>query len=290
MNNPTFLSVLNFKGGVGKTTTAITLARGFAKKGYKTLLLDLDHQGNATSGLGIDKNDEIFTLLELHDEVIKKKKNFNDVFQEMVTEVAENLWLLGGNVKVHAANTALAAEPVARERQLKRLFSKLQGYDLCVIDCHADSSEITTNTMVLADFLLIPLTLDQWGYDGLSDVLTRLAQYRELLGDDGLKIKILGFLPTKVKLTTFGGVKKDALLVAQGVRQALEEQFPGKLLPDIRFSADIEKAQVNQQTIFDYENFNFKSNAAKDYWTLIELIEKQLFQKGRERNGKQKIK
>lgn len=290
MSIPIFLSILNFKGGVGKTTTAITLARGFARKGYKTLLLDLDHQGNATSGLGIDKNDEIFTLLELHDEVIKKKKDFNDVFPEMVTEVAENLWMLGGNVKVHAANNALAAESVARERQLKRLFSNLKGYDLCVIDCHADSSEITTNTMVLADYLLIPLTLDQWGYDGLSDVLTRLAQYRELLGDDGLKVKILGFLPTKIRLTTFNGVKKDALLVAQGVRQALEEQFPGKLLPDIRFSADMEKAQVNQQTIFDYEDFNFKSNAAKDYWTLVETVEKQLFQKGKKRNGKQKIK
>ncbi|MCB8573752.1 AAA family ATPase, partial [Bilophila wadsworthia] len=69
-----------FKGGVGKTTTAITLARGFAKKDYKTLILDLDHQGNATSGLGIDKNEEIFTLLELHDEVFKKKKPFDAVF------------------------------------------------------------------------------------------------------------------------------------------------------------------------------------------------------------------
>ncbi|MBC7797238.1 MAG: ParA family protein [Pyrinomonadaceae bacterium] len=290
MLNPVFLSVLNFKGGVGKTTTAITLARGFAKKKYKTLVLDLDHQGNATSGLGVDKNDEIFTLLELHDEVIKKKKSFEEVFPLMITEVEENLWLLGGNVKIHAANNALTGESVARERQLSRLFSKLAGFDLCVIDCHADSSEITTNIMMLADYLLIPLTLDQWGYDGLSDVLTRLANYRELLGEDAMKIKILGFLPTKVKFTTVSGVKKDVLLVAQGVRQALEEQFPGKMLPDIRFSADIEKAQVNQQTIFDYEDFKFKSNAAKDYWTLVEEIEKVLFLKGAKKNGNQKVK
>lgn len=287
MKKPIFISVLNFKGGVGKTTTAITIARGFAKKGYKTLVLDLDHQGNATSGLGVDKSDEIFTLLELHDEVFKKKKPFDDVFELMIREVRENLFLLGGNVKIHAANNALAAESVGRERQLARLFSNLKGYDICVIDCHADSSEITTNTMMLADYLLIPLTLDQWGYDGLSDVLTRLSSYREILGDDALKVKIIGFLPTKVKLTTGqDGAKKDQLLVAQGVRQALGEQFPKMLLPDIRFSADIEKAQVSQQTIFDYENFNFKSNAAKDYWALVEKLEKELFKKGAGKNGK----
>jgi chromosome partitioning protein len=287
MRNPIFISVLNFKGGVGKTTTAITLARGFAKKGYKTLVLDLDHQGNATSGLGIDKSEEIFTLLELHDEVFKKKKPFDDVFELMVREVRENLFLLAGNVKIHAANNALASESVGRERQLARLFSNLKGYDICVIDCHADSSEITTNTMMLADYLLIPLTLDQWGYDGLSDVLTRLSSYREILGEDQVKIKVIGFLPTKVKLTTGqDGTKNDQLLVAQGVRQALQEQFPKMLLPDIRFSADIEKAQVSQQTIFDYENFNFKSNAAKDYWALVEKLEKQLFKKGATKNAK----
>lgn len=287
MKNPIFISVLNFKGGVGKTTTAITLARGFAKKGYKTLVLDLDHQGNATSGLGIDKSEEIFTLLELHDEVFKKKKPFDDVFELMVREVRENLFLLAGNVKIHAANNALASESVGRERQLARLFSNLKDYDICVIDCHADSSEITTNTMILADYLLIPLTLDQWGYDGLSDVLTRLSSYREILGEDQVKIKVIGFLPTKVKLTTGqDGTKKDQLLVAQGVRQALQEQFPKMLLPDIRYSADIEKAQVSQQTIFDYENFNFKSNAAKDYWALVEKLEKQLFKKGAAKNAK----
>ena len=118
MNNPVYISVLNFKGGVGKTTTAITVARGFAKKGYKTLVLDLDHQGNATSGLGIDKTEEIFTLLELHDEVFKKKKPFESVFDLMVREIRENLFLLGGNVKIHAANNALASESVGRERQL----------------------------------------------------------------------------------------------------------------------------------------------------------------------------
>ena len=287
MNNPVYISVLNFKGGVGKTTTAITVARGFAKKGYKTLVLDLDHQGNATSGLGIDKTEEIFTLLELHDEVFKKKKPFESVFDLMVREIRENLFLLGGNVKIHAANNALASESVGRERQLVRLFSGLKGYDICVIDCHADSSEITTNTMMLADYLLIPLTLDQWGYDGLSDVLTRLSSNREILGEDGVKVKVIGFLPTKVRLTTgTDGIKKDQLLVAQGVRQALQVQFPNMLLPDIRFSADIEKAQVNQQTIFDYENFNFKSNAAKDYWALVEKLEKKLFKTGAKKNGK----
>ena len=287
MRNPIFISVLNFKGGVGKTTTAITLARGFAKKGYKTLVLDLDHQGNATSGLGVDKSEEIFTLLELHDEVFKKKKSFDNVFELMVREIRENLFLLAGNVKIHAANNALASESVGRERQLARLFSNLKGYDICVIDCHADSSEITTNTMILADYLLIPLTLDQWGYDGLSDVLTRLSSYREILGEDQVKIKVIGFLPTKVKLTTGqDGTKKDQLLVAQAVRQALQEQFPNMLLPDIRYSADIEKAQVSQQTIFDYENFNFKSNAAKDYWTLVENLEKQLFKKGAKKSAK----
>lgn len=287
MANPIYFSVLNFKGGVGKTTTAITLARGFAKKGYKTLILDLDHQGNATSGLGVDKNEEIFTLLELHDEVFKKKKPFDDVFQLMVKEIRENLFLLGGNVKIHAANNALASESVGRERQLVRLFSKLSGFDVCIIDCHADSSEITTNTMMLADYLLIPLTLDQWGYDGLSDVLTRLSSYREILGDEAVKVQVIGFLPTKVKLTTGAdGIKKDQLLVAQGVRQALQEQFPNMLLPDIRFSADIEKAQVSQQTIFDYENFSFKSNAGKDYWALVEKLEKELFKKGVAKNGR----
>lgn len=287
MSKPVFISVLNFKGGVGKTTTAITMARGFAKKGYKTLVLDLDHQGNATSGLGVDKNEDIFTLLELHDEVFKKKKPFVSVFELMLREVGENLFLLGGNVKIHAANNALASESVGRERQLARMFSNLKGFDVCVIDCHADSSEITTNTMMLADYLLIPLTLDQWGYDGLSDVLTRLSSYREILGEDGVKVKVIGFLPTKVKLTTGAdGVKKDQLLVAQGVRQALQEQFPNMLLPDIRFSADIEKAQVSQQTIFDYENFNLKINAAKDYWTLVEKLEKEIFKKGGAKNGK----
>ena len=158
------IAVLNQKGGVGKTTTAINVGAYLAKLGKKVLLIDLDPQGNATSGLGFDKlqlSDTTYSLL-------LEKADANNVRHS--TSV-KNLDLLPTNSDLSGAEVQLATMP-KREHKLKGVIHNIAAdYDIVLIDCPPSLGLLTVNALVAATDVLIPVQTEYYAMEGLSQLI-----------------------------------------------------------------------------------------------------------------------
>ena len=154
----------NQKGGVGKTTTAINLAAYVAMMGKKVLLIDIDPQGNATSGYGIEKNTLDLTCYD----VIMGDSPVQDV---VIKTVIDNLWILPSNSDLAGADVDLVSVS-ARESALKRAISPVKDlYDYIFIDCPPSLGLLTLNAMVASDSVIIPIQSEFFALEGVTQLL-----------------------------------------------------------------------------------------------------------------------
>lgn len=157
-------SFCNQKGGVGKTTSVVNVATVAAKLGYKTLIVDLDAQANATSGLGIDKPEIEFTTYQLLVE------NSDPAPLVKKTEI-DNLDLIPSNVDLSGADLELMNHD-SREFKLKKQLERLRSsYDFIIIDCPPSLGLITINALVASDYIVIPLQCEYYALEGLSQLI-----------------------------------------------------------------------------------------------------------------------
>ena len=157
------LAIANQKGGVGKTTTAINLAAGLARSSQRVLLVDLDAQGNATMGAGVDKRDVVGSTCEL---LLNEKGA-----AQIRVAVAEGFDLLPGNIDLTAAEIQLMDAPF-RELRLKRGLKEMSSaYDFILIDCPPALSVLTLNALTAADALIVPMQCEYYALEGLSALL-----------------------------------------------------------------------------------------------------------------------
>jgi chromosome partitioning protein len=165
------IAITNQKGGVGKTTTAINLASCLAVAEKKTLLIDIDPQGNSTSGVGIDKNSvEISTY-----DVLLGNSNIEQGMKE--TEI-KFLWVLPSNINLVGAEIELVGAP-NREHRLKTALEPIRDqFDYVLIDCPPSLGFLTINTLTAADSLIIPIQCEYYALEGLGQLLNtvRLVQ------------------------------------------------------------------------------------------------------------------
>lgn len=178
------IAILNQKGGVGKTTTAINLGAFLARKGRSVLVVDLDPQANATSGLGLAKGqldatmyDVLFGAIEAH--------------QAIKPTGTEGLVLLPTNEQLAAAEVDLAAEP-KREHKLKAAIKNLV-YDYILIDCPPALGLLTINALTAADQVLIPVQAEYYALEGLGQLLSVVQRVRSGLNPN---LTILGIVVT----------------------------------------------------------------------------------------------
>ncbi len=178
------IAVLNQKGGVGKTTTAINVAAYLAKSGKSVLLVDLDPQGNATSGLGIDKNAaENGTYAVLLG---------NQHFATLVLETqVSNLYVLPTNANLAAAEVELVSE-LEREKALQRGLANAD-YDFVIIDCPPSLGLLTVNALTAADKVLIPVQAEYYALEGLGQLLNVVQRVKQSLNP---RLEILGVVMT----------------------------------------------------------------------------------------------
>ena len=180
------ISVVNQKGGVGKTTTAINLAAGLAELGQFVLLVDMDPQGNASSGLGVTKDRVTHGIYE----ALARERRLHDI---IVNSPHEGLRVAPATPNLAGANVELVSVE-RREEQLADLLAEARhAYDYIIIDCPPSLGLLTINSLVAADELLIPVQAEYYALEGLGQLLETISLVQAHLKPD---LKILGAVIT----------------------------------------------------------------------------------------------
>ncbi len=206
------VSILNQKGGVGKTTTAINLGAYLAKRGKSVLIVDLDPQGNATSGLGIDKHSLEASMYDVLFGAVPAEK--------IIVETAQSgLFIAPTNEQLAAAEVDLASEQM-REGKLRQALEHLV-FDIILIDCPPALSLLTINALTAADYVLIPVQAEYYALEGLSQLLGVVQRIR---GGLNPRLELLGVVVT---------MHDSRTSLSDQVVSELKKHFGDKLLQTI---------------------------------------------------------
>ena len=229
------IALVNNKGGVGKTTSAVSLAAGIAAEGHRVLLADLDAQGSASLSLGIVRAD----LSPGAAEVILEGRLIREAIRP---SSVKGLDILPGSMKLASADLALSDVKV-REAVLKTALKPiLADYDIMVLDCPPSLGLLTVNALTAADFFLVPLTLDYLALEGLVNLLEAVERIRAGIGKTAAA---LGFLLTLADYRLNVTEEIAGMIRKHYGRLVFKTVIPGNV--------KLKEAPSFGKTIFDYD-------------------------------------
>lgn len=240
----TVIAVTNQKGGVGKTTTTVNVAYFLAKKGLKTLIIDLDPQGNASSGLGIDKQ----LLTKTMSDVMLGQVPLDDIIQPTGQK---NLSIAPTTPQL--ANTEVElAQASQRFTRLRTALEKASEYDFVLIDCPPSLSLLTVNGLIAARSVLLPVQAEFYALEGLGQLLETIKLIRKSMNPT---LELLGVLPTMVDGRT---------TLSSQVLEEIKKHFPGKVFQTtIPRNIRLAEAPSHGLPVGAYDRFSKGSRAYK---------------------------
>lgn len=247
------IAIANQKGGVGKTTTSVNLSACLAQKGKKVLLIDADPQGNATSGVGVDKFGVEFTLYDL---ILKKCY----VDQCIEKTLVENLFVIASNYHLSGAEIELIGVE-KREFILSEILKNLKFlYDFIIIDCPPSLNTLTINALTSADAVLVPIQCEYFALEGLSQILNTIELIKNRLNPTLIMEGII--------FTMYDSRTNLSALVVEDVKKHLPNKVYKTIIPrNIRLA----EAPSYGEPITVYDE---KSKGAEAYmWLADEVIE-----------------
>ena len=247
------VSILNQKGGVGKTTASVHLAYAFAVAGRKTLLIDLDPQANA----GTTFFEELPKTGTIREPLLDRRYDIRESVYQAREDgaVVPNLFIIPANIHLEAAERNIYAMP-HREKILKNQLKKIErDYDFILVDCPPRLNQLTINAIYAADLLLIPTVLDRYSLDGISDLFTTIEEVKE--GE---------FPHYLIFKNAYDSREKKSNDLAESILRDLENHI---CVTAIRRTSLFKQAQQHNQTLFAYDP---KSPACEDFINLSKEI------------------
>lgn len=245
------ISVANQKGGVGKTTTTVNLGACLAYYGKKVLLVDIDAQGNATSGVGIRKPDVAHDIYD----VLVNEEPLNKV---ILKTTRKDLDIIPATIQLAGAEIELTSM-IARESRLKSALKEVKDeYDYILIDCPPSLGHLTINAFTSSDSILIPVQCEYYALEGLSQLLNTIRLVQKHFNPD---LKIEGVLLTMYDARTNLGAE-----VVEEVRKYFREKVYDTIIPrNVRLS----EAPSHGLSIIDYDP---RSRGAEVYLSLAKEV------------------
>lgn len=219
---PKVIAIANQKGGVGKTTTAVNLSSCLAFRGKKVLVIDIDPQGNTTSGLGVDKR----TIKKsIYDVLI----NDVDISDAIVKTVVDNLMICPSNIQLAGAEVELVSL-MSREMRMKAALEVIRNeYDFIIIDCPPSLGLLTINSLTASDKILVPIQCEYYALEGLSQLMNTVQLVKKHLNT---RLDVEG-----VVLTMFDARTNLSIQVVDEVKKYFKNKVYSTIIPrNVRLS------------------------------------------------------
>ncbi len=255
------LAVANQKGGVGKTTTAVTLGHGLALEGFRVLVVDLDVQGHVAKALGMRKEPGLYRVIALEEAI-----------ETQIRQARPGLDILPSDKRTEMAKRILVSMDFKEDVLARKLEPVRELYHLIILDCAPSLDVLHVASLVASDLLLVPTKLDHLALDGVNEVLRSVVQLRQMRGEAPL---FVGVLPTFYDRTT-----RETLVQLKQLIGA----FKDKVLPPIPLDTKLREAAAYRKTIWEYAPrsrsvvgfHNSNGNHIGGYKTLVERFKEVL--------------